>query len=317
MEVISIIVPVYNVELFLPRCVDSLINQTYQNIEIILVDDGSPDKCGDICDRYSKVDKRVKVIHKPNGGLSDARNVAIDIAIGDYLLFVDSDDWIERDTCEKIVKHLISQEADIVVFGIKYVYESGKKETFLKAEECKMINSSTGIGCIINYSGGIGNYACNKAYNKELFKKIRYPKGKVYEDNGTTYKLFHEAHKIYVTNEILYNYYIRGGSISDNRYNPKGFVDRLELWTERLEFLKLHYPEHVNAQMALMVGDMHIGMIKLKGSSSYNSIKEYYHFFVDKYRPSIRLLSGYNRKIWLYYWFRPVFWIYVKCFMKL
>ena len=123
---ISIIVPIYNVELYLRRCVYSLITQTYKKIEIILVDDGSPDRCGEICDEYAKADSRVRVIHKTNGGLSSARNAALDIATGDYIMFVDSDDWIESNCCEELVKKIMEYNADIVAFGLNYVYDSGK-----------------------------------------------------------------------------------------------------------------------------------------------------------------------------------------------
>ena len=120
-SLISIIVPVYNVEQYLSRCVDSLVNQTYHNIEIILVDDGSPDRSGEICDEYAKKDKRVKVIHQSNGGLSDARNTALDIAKGDYLMFVDSDDWIEPTMYEEMLSFMEKEQLDLVECGINLV----------------------------------------------------------------------------------------------------------------------------------------------------------------------------------------------------
>ena len=113
-SLVSVIVPIYKVEKYLNKCVDSIINQSYKNLEIILVDDGSPDKCGEICDKYAEKDSRVKVIHKENGGLSDARNAGIDIAKGDYLLFVDSDDWITSNICEVLIKNANDNLSDII-----------------------------------------------------------------------------------------------------------------------------------------------------------------------------------------------------------
>ena len=118
MDLISIIVPVYNVEKYIHECVDSIINQTYKNIEIILVDDGSPDNCGKICDEYAKKDNRIKVIHKPNGGLSDARNHGIDVANGEWLMFIDSDDWIEPNMAEKLLHSALNNKADLAISSV-------------------------------------------------------------------------------------------------------------------------------------------------------------------------------------------------------
>ena len=123
-EKISIIVPIYNVELYLERCVESIINQTYKNLEIILVDDGSPDNCFAICDKYEKLDSRVKVIHKENGGLSDARNAGLDIAEGEFIVFVDSDDWLEQNALELLYEHVKGFNSDITMFKFKYFDES-------------------------------------------------------------------------------------------------------------------------------------------------------------------------------------------------
>lgn len=167
-SLISIIVPVYNVEQYLSRCVDSLVNQTYHNIEIILVDDGSPDRSGEICDEYAKKDKRVKVIHQSNGGLSDARNTALDIAKGDYLMFVDSDDWIEKKTCEILNRLASDYKADTVIFGLNFVFDSGK-----------VIRSKRGMAGLTDKNmcmkylihnvarGGIFNYAWSQPQKKK------------------------------------------------------------------------------------------------------------------------------------------------------
>lgn len=304
---ISVIVPIYKVEQYLDKCIKSITNQTYKNLEIFLVDDGSPDRCGEMCDDYAKDDQRIIVIHKKNGGLSDARNAAIDVAIGDYIMFVDSDDWIELNACERIVQLFEQYQTDIVCFGLKFVHESGKKDGYFKTTDSRAITSSEGIGYIINYTGGVGNYACNKVYKHSLFHVTRYPVGKVYEDSGTTYKLFAQAKSIYVTDDVLYNYFIRKGSISEDKFNPKGFRDRLDLWAERLDFLKEHYPQHVNAQMALMVGEMQIALVILHNKPEYLDLKRYVEDFEKKYNPNVKVLKMYNKKIALYYYCRPIF----------
>ena len=124
-SLVSVIVPIYKVEKYLNKCVDSIINQSYKNLEIILVDDGSPDKCGEICDKYAEKDSRVKVIHKENGGLSDARNAGIDIAKGDYLLFVDSDDWITSNICEVLIKNANDNLSDIIACNQYESFDGG------------------------------------------------------------------------------------------------------------------------------------------------------------------------------------------------
>lgn len=312
---ISVIVPIYKVEKYLDKCIKSIINQTYKNLEIFLVDDGSPDRCGEMCNEYAKSDQRIKVIHKKNGGLSDARNAAINIAKGDYIMFVDSDDWIEINACETIIRIIEEHNSDIVCYGLRYIHELGGEDTYFKSSICGVISSSEAIGHIVNYSGGIGNYAWNKVYKNTLFYRIRYPVGKVYEDSGTTYKLFHQAKKIYVTDKVLYNYLIRKGSISEDKFNPKGFRDRMDLWIERLEFFKVYYPQHVNAQLALMVGEMQIALVKLRKEAEYEHIKKFIDDFEANFHPNMRTLKDYNKKIRLYYYCRPLFVIYVKHFM--
>ena len=145
---ISIIVPIYNVEVYIRNCVDSILGQSYENIEIILVDDGSPDNCGDICDEYGSKDKRIKVIHKKNGGLSSARNAGIDIATGDYLGFIDSDDWIESDMYESLYTALTSHKADISVCG-RYIVEGSRITTISDSEKAEVFTRSEALSELV------------------------------------------------------------------------------------------------------------------------------------------------------------------------
>ena len=312
---ISVIVPVYKVEQYLSRCIDSIIHQTYQNLEIILVDDGSPDRCGKICDEYAKQDSRIRVIHKENGGLSDARNVALDVMTGDYVMFVDSDDWIDPETCETVLHQIIEHQADIVVFGFSGIDSSGKVSktiSRLKGE----ISKSMGMRSLILNDMSIKNYVWNKIFKSSLFEGIRFPKGFIYEDQGTTYKLFHKADSIFVVPASFYYYYKRSDSITTIWYRPISIKSRLRFWKERLLLLEKYYPENVDAQISQILGEMYIGRIKLSKETDYEDFIKDLKEFQKRYHPDIRVLKQYNRRLKLYYYCRPLFYLYVKFYIK-
>lgn len=250
MEVkISIIVPVYNVEEYLEKCVMSLVNQTLQDIEIVLIDDGSPDNCGKICDDFACKDSRVKVLHKANGGLSSARNAGVKIAKGDFLMFVDSDDWVEPNFCETALDKLEKYDVDILSFGYNWIKSDGSIKE-MSTDKDKILSSEKGIEELITLKDVIYNLPCNKIYKAKLFEGIEFPDGKLYEDQGTTYKLFHKAKSIAVIIDRLYNYIQRGNSIQGGRLKkPKGYYDRLCLWEERHQFVKENYPKLANPAM--------------------------------------------------------------------
>ena len=219
-ELISIIVPVYKVEEYLSRCVDSIRKQTYQNLEIILVDDGSPDNCPHICDTYSKIDKRIKVIHKANGGLSSARNAGIDIAKGIYIGFVDSDDYIESTMFERLHEGAVKYGCDIAICN--HFVEKGDKllmEMPPVDKEC-VYQPKEAVKLLID-DKVIRSYAWDKLYKIELFHGIRYPNGRNYEDIATTYLLFDKANKICQVQELGYYYQIHENSISCNNTKSK------------------------------------------------------------------------------------------------
>ena len=211
MDLVSIIVPVYNVEKYIHQCVDSIINQTYKNIEIILVDDGSPDSCGRICDEYAEKDSRIKVIHKENGGLSDARNCGIEAAMGDWLMFVDSDDWIEPDMAEKLLEVAVNNDVRMAVCAV-VLFDEEKEyvpeyltvtEGLYTAEEIFEKNIPTGF--VI---------ACNKIISKSLFDGFRFEKGRIHEDEIAAHHLIGQSDKVAVTGEKLYHYRQVQGSIT-------------------------------------------------------------------------------------------------------
>ena len=234
-ELISIIVPVYNVKEYIKRCVDSIINQTYKNIEIILVDDGSNDGSEGICDAYEKNYNYIKVIHKENGGLSDARNAGIDIARGKYIAFVDSDDYINRKMIEILYKNIKNVDADISVCRPYYFEDT---EEISKLEINEQIQVFEGIDILRNMYNDytITVVAWNKLYKREVFEKIRYPKGKVIEDSAIIHYLLTTINKIVYSNLELYYYYQRQDSIM-HKSDYKLLVE-LDWINERIEYFK-------------------------------------------------------------------------------
>lgn len=239
-ELITIVVPVYNVEKYLKKCIDSLLMQTYSNLEIILVDDGSTDHCGEICDNYSKIDKRIVVIHKENGGLSDARNVAIDICKGKYITFIDSDDYVEKDYVEYLYTLLITNNSDISICEYKYVSESGKIiNKFLGNGSVKIFNKKSGLIELCK-DESFPVAATAKLYKIELFNDIRYPLGKLFEDIATTYKLFNKCNKIVFGAKPLYIYLFRSDSISKKKFTVNR-LDAIYHTEEMTKFIKEKY----------------------------------------------------------------------------
>ncbi|WP_405336289.1 glycosyltransferase family 2 protein [Fibrobacter sp.] len=235
---ISVIVPIYNVEVYLRRCLDSVLRQTYRNIEIVLVDDGSPDRCPEICDEYAKNDNRIKVIHQKNGGLAHARNVGIANSKGEYLTFVDSDDYVSDDYVESLYKGLIESDADISVASLIVFKESylscvtHKREPFVEVKkndyfkEYASIKAERSMPFIT---------AWNKLYKKELFDGIKYPKGKLYEDAFTTYKLIERARKIVYSTTKLYYYRLNPQSILGQSFKEK-HLEMVEAFRDAMDY---------------------------------------------------------------------------------
>lgn len=207
--ILTVIIPVYKVEATLDRCIESVVGQTYKQLEILLVDDGSPDKCPMMCEQWAKKDGRIKVIHKPNGGLSSARNAGLDAAQGEYITFVDSDDFIDKTTFSSVIE-LFDDKTDIVEYPIFRFYGSGKQE--ILTFENKTYDSKEEYW----FSGQAytHSYACNKIYRKDIFKYVRFPIGKNFEDMYTMPLLIQKARRIATVNTGLYYYC----------YNPKGIT---------------------------------------------------------------------------------------------
>ena len=234
---ISVVVPIYNVEQYLERCIDSILHQTYEHLEIILVDDGSPDNSGAICDSYLSMDQRIKVIHKRNGGLSDARNAGLEMASGEFITFIDSDDTIMPEMIEKLYERIDTDRSDMAFCGYRQVSQNGDilSEVFLPD------NVLTGFEALkVSYEneGVLYTIACNKLYRKHLFQDIRFPIGKYHEDEFTTYLIIDQCSRISILREPLYIYVCRDNSIMQEPYSIKR-LDGIEASYERYCYYKM------------------------------------------------------------------------------
>lgn len=228
---ISIIVPVYKVEEYLDRCVKSLQNQTYSNIEIILVDDGSPDRCGELCDSYAIGDSKVKVIHKENGGLSDARNVGILESSGDYLLFVDSDDYIELSACEKFMNLIGSKDVDVAMGDVLRIINGKEYEMSFNNSDIGMIQSGKKFLKNQLKSNSMNVASCRNMYKRDFLIKnsLFFLKGILHEDEEWLPRVLLSANKVMPTGINFYRYIIREDSITQKKDKKKNALDLLKI----------------------------------------------------------------------------------------
>lgn len=248
-ELISVIIPIYNVEKYLEQCLNSVLSQTYSLLEIILVDDGTLDQSGVICDSFAERDTRIRVIHKKNGGLSDARNAGIDVATGEWIVFVDADDFIHPQMIELLYRSVLKSNSQLAWCKIKEVPEDGCIADLQCSPEHYWAPEKIDI-CVYEKQEAerqfytvAGMQECmvtwNKIYQRQLFKAtdglIRFPKGKIYEDGYTTYRLIYQAKTIAVISSALYYYRQRSGSIM-NRNSHRTYEAALESGMERMDF---------------------------------------------------------------------------------
>ncbi len=231
---ISVIVPIYNVEEYLNKCVGSIVSQTYNNLEIILVDDGSLDGCPQICDKWSEQDERIKVIHKENGGLSDARNAGMEIMKGEYVSFVDGDDYIDERYIEVLYNNLVKYNAEISQVSFN-------TEELLSSNEIKINVLDASVSCKNFYISKIPQMmisSCAKLFKTDLIGNQRFPKGRNFEDQFFTPRVVYYAHNIVMSNERLYNYVNRQNSITRVPFNAQKMLDILWVMQENRRFFK-------------------------------------------------------------------------------
>ncbi|MDR0896954.1 MAG: glycosyltransferase [Oscillospiraceae bacterium] len=237
-DLVSIVVPVYNVELYLERCIDSILDQTHCHLDILLVDDGSTDSSGIICDAYREKDARVRVIHKSNGGVSSARNTGIEQAKGDYICFVDSDDVVTNNYVECLLGLCKKYGVDMAMGNFLRFTDAFSTATEAAADAIE--TKITGREAILRLCrGDYVKYAViwNKIYRTDLFKDIRYQPKEMYEDEATTYKLLYQVQHIAITSAVIYGYYTRQGSLMRSPFTQRNF-DFLDVAYERAEFFR-------------------------------------------------------------------------------
>lgn len=282
---ISVIIPVYKVEKYLAQCLDSVLNQTYGNLEIVLVDDGSPDSCPQICDEYGVKDARVHVIHKKNGGLASARNVGLDHASGEFVSFIDSDDWIEKETYEKIMQVQEETLAEIIMFDIIQTDGMTFFDKFNYTRETGRVVAANEIVKQILLDK-IGSEVVKAVYDIKCWEGIRFPFGRLYEDIPTTYHVYEKASKVAFVNEPLYKYRVNKSSISytPNPIKPYHFYLG---YREHFEYARKHYPDIVR---------------RVGANAAHYAISMYFHACTDAietltpYKPEVELFLDENKK---------------------
>lgn len=242
---ISVIIPVYNVERYLRECVDSIINQTYKNLEIILVNDGSTDESGRICNEYAKQDNRIKVYHKENGGASCSRNYGLAKATGELITFVDSDDWVVEDYVEILYKEQQKADADIVIGNYLKYNESDGKFYYYVLDESFLIEEVNPIDSVIRQSAWKHNTSAfivlvGKLFKKEIFNNIHYPVGKIFEDDFVTHKLLFKSKKTILVNGNYYFYRVRENSVMTSNFTLKRCYDLVDMVNEKLADIVLY-----------------------------------------------------------------------------
>ena len=244
---ISIIVPIYKVEPYLRKCLDSIINQTYRNLEIILVDDGSPDNCGAICDEYAARDNRIKVIHKENGGVSSARNVGLAASTGGWIGCVDPDDWIEPDMYDCMLKEALKCGADIAVCSRTEVYPD--KEVPKGWEEDVVIDREDALSRLLLKDEAMQNYCCDKLSRTSLWEGIVFPEGRTFEDVAVMYKLFERTDKVACLSKRGYNYRQHSASIIADK-SLKNELNYYHAAKERYEAMRERWPQFESQLLA-------------------------------------------------------------------
>lgn len=236
---LSVIVPIFRVEKYLDKCVQSLLAQTYKDLEIILVDDGSDDGCPAMCDSYAKMDPRIKVVHKGNGGLSDARNAGLEVATGEYIAFADSDDYVHPQMYEAMVTVMEENAAvDMVVCPFQKVGDNendADEKASIGKKKYKILEHAEVVRQMFQKNYEMYIVAWDKVFRKKMWDDLRYPLGRIHEDQFTTYKTLYESRKVGLMEEPLYYYRIRGNSIMGN-YKPKAALDDIDALHEKMEY---------------------------------------------------------------------------------
>ena len=282
MAIISIVVPVYNVEKYIDNCIESILNQTYDDYELILVDDGSKDSCPQICDSYAKQDKRIKVIHKENAGLSDARNAGTALAKGKYITYIDSDDYINPLYLEMLLKAITETGAEFSIAGIKNVYSLDSSEN-IKISDVKIrkLSSHQALSLIL-YQKYHDVSASGILMPLNMAIKHKFPMGKLFEDLFTTYKYYLDASNVAVIDAELYYYLQRSNSILDSKIDSKFVNDLLEA-SDNIVHSCEKYPDLIKAAENKKFSN-YCSLVRKKLSVASNCSKTKIREYLDKYK---------------------------------
>lgn len=272
---VSIVVPIYKVEKYLRRCVDSIINQTYRNLEIILVDDGSPDKCGQIIDEYKEKDSRIISLHKKNGGLSDARNYGMKYVTGEYIFFLDSDDYIKSETIETLINLSLKYQADIVQGGFYYKYENYLlyDDRYYKEDSDPIILDNKELMYELIVNERVKNFAWGKLYKTDLIKDLLFEKGVLFEDVFWAHNVMSRVKKYVICHKPLTYYVQREDSIVAN-YSVRN-LDIIKGMKVRHKFIEENYSEFINESYTLLLKTMLMHYNLLMKNKSKDSDKKY------------------------------------------
>ncbi len=286
---VSIIIPIYKVEQYLHRCVDSVLAQTYKNIEIILVDDGSPDRCSEICDEYAAADKRVKAIHQKNGGLSAARNAGFEACEGEYLYYLDSDDFITSDCIELLYKGIIKTGADVSCGSYKFFFDGDSCDVCRKIKTYDVMDSSVVLRNLLDGKVSL-EFAVvwNKLIKKDKVSSIRFPIKKYHEDEYYNWKLYLNTESVCFINQITYMYYQRKSSITGSGFGNHNF-DFLGALEERIEYFSTNrtelYPLAVKSYRMSLIDYFYCGINRCKNRKSLiYSKKDIHKMYKESFR---------------------------------
>lgn len=251
MDTISVIVPVYNIQNYIKRCVESIVNQTFTKLQIILVDDGSTDESGKICDEMAASDTRIEVFHKSNGGLSDARNFGLERARGEYVAFVDGDDYIDSDMYESLYKEIVSTAADIASCGYYEVFDD-KIYTKCCVKETIVLDKIRAYETLFSRGGLLGCSSCNKLFRKNIFDDIKYKVGIQSEDLELIYRILDKTQTVVCVDAVKYHYVHRENSITTSAFNKRS-MDVIYTSEKMIQFVHLNYPEIIKQAYAYQV----------------------------------------------------------------
>lgn len=325
MAIISVIVPVYNVEKYIYHCVDSILSQTFSDFELFLVDDGSPDNCGNICDEYARRDMRIHVIHKKNGGLSDARNAGIEWILknsdSEWLTFIDSDDWVHPQYLEKMISSAEATDCSICI--VQYHKTNAlEKYNISSAIDYQVINTEQ------FYCSNTANatVAWGKLYKISDFETIRFPVGRLHEDEYTTYKILFKYTEIVYIDEPLYYYFVNPSSIMGSQWKPKR-LDLLDAIEENLVFFsENNYSQAYLNRLEMMKKSICVYMDEISKSSNEDYKRKIYPTLRHKLRKYIRIckkhhLYSFSTDKWAFSLAHPIlmreYWMFVTIKNKL